>query len=241
MRMNAYGIQLYSVKEHMAKSVADTLKELAAMGYKAVEPAGFFGLSAADFRGLCEKNGLAVCGSHNGFGDLLDGKDAATAAYFKELGCPRLIIAGAPMGNRQELDRAVEILNRYQPVLKKAGIELMYHNHDGEFRENADGLIPYVELQRRTAVRFEVDVYWAYRGGVSPLYLLDQLGDRLGVIHLKDGTLQKDAPLGKGDLPISAIVRWAERHGVDMVVENEPVAAVEMIEAAECIGFLKSL
>ena len=50
--MNAYGIQLYSVKEHMANSVADTLKELAAMGYSAVEPAGFFGLSAAAFRGL---------------------------------------------------------------------------------------------------------------------------------------------------------------------------------------------
>lgn len=239
--MNAYGIQLYSVKEHMAASVENTLKDLAGMGYGAVEPAGFFGLAAERFRGLCEQNGLAICGSHNGFGDLLDGKDAETVAYFKELGCSRLIIAGTPLGSRQEVDLAVERFNRYQPVLAEAGIELMYHNHDGEFRPNADGQIPYVELQRRTAVRFEVDVYWAYRGGVSPLYLLEQLGDRLGVIHLKDGTLQKDAPLGRGDLPIPAIVRWAEARGVEMVVENEPVAAVEMTEAKECIDYLKTL
>ena len=239
--MKNYGIQLYSVKEHMAASVETTLKEIAAMGYRAVEPAGFFGKTAAEFKAICDENGLTVCGSHNGFGDLLNGKVADTVAYFQGIGCRRLIIAGAPAGTRAELAETIRNLNTFQPILAEAGIELMYHNHSGEFLPNADGQIPHIEMQKHTSIRFEIDVYWAYRGGVSPLYLLEQLKDRVGVIHLKDGTMEHDTPLGRGEVPVAAIVRWAEANGVEMVVENEPVAAVEMTEAKECIDHLLQL
>ena len=37
-----YGIQLYSVKNHMMEDVKGTLRQIAEMGYQLVEPAGFF-------------------------------------------------------------------------------------------------------------------------------------------------------------------------------------------------------
>ena len=42
---NGYGIQLYSVRDAMSKDVASTLENIAGLGYKYVEFAGFFGLA----------------------------------------------------------------------------------------------------------------------------------------------------------------------------------------------------
>ena len=53
--------------------------------------------------------------------------------------------------------------------------------------------------------------------------------------------MEHGTPLGQGNVPIRAIVEWAEAHGVAMVVENEPSAEVEMEEAKMCIDYLKSL
>ena len=44
------GIQLYTVKDELAKDFDGTLKKIAAIGYKEVEAAGFYERSAAEFR-----------------------------------------------------------------------------------------------------------------------------------------------------------------------------------------------
>ena len=239
--MRQYGLQLYSVKSHMEADMAATLREVAAMGYTMVEPAGFFGKTAEEFRALCDQNGLTVCGSHTGMGGLVDGACQGTVEYFKTIGCKRFIIPGAPWDTADGLADTIAKLNEYQPILEAEGVELMYHNHHGELMPNKDGQIAHVEMQKQTAIRFQIDVYWAYRGGVSPLYILEQLKERIAVIHLKDGTMEHGTPLGQGDVPIRAVVEWAEANGVNMVVENEPNAEVEMIEAKMCIDYLKSL
>lgn len=239
--MRNYGLQLYSVKSAMEKDVAATLREVAAMGYTMVEPAGFFGKTAEEFRALCEENGLTVCSTHSSLGELAEDLRAQTIAYHQTLGNKRYIIPGAPWDTKEGLADTIAKLNAYQPLLNAAGIELMYHNHHGELMPNKDRQIPHVEMQKQTNIRFQIDVYWAYRGGVSPLYILEQLRDRIAVIHLKDGTMENGTPLGQGNVPIREIVEWAEAHGVDMVVENEPNAECEMIEAKMCIDYLKSL
>ena len=236
-----YGIQLYSVKDFMAKDVRRTLCELAAMGYTMVQPAGFFGLSAEEFKAYCDEFGLRVCGSHHQFKDLEDENFEKTVAYLKTIGCDRFIISSTGTSNTAQIDVAVERFNKYAPRLRAEGIEMMFHNHYREFMINSTGEVAHVELQKRPDIGFEIDVYWAYRGGVTPLYLLEQLKERISVIHVKDGTMECDAPLGEGTTPIAEIVAWAKKNGVDMVVENEPTADKQMIEAKICIDYLKSL
>ena len=55
-----YGIQLYSVKNHMMEDVKGTLRQIAEMGYQMVEPAGFFDTPAEDFKAWCEMRGVSV-------------------------------------------------------------------------------------------------------------------------------------------------------------------------------------
>ena len=235
-----YGIQLYSVKDFMAKDVKETVTEIGKMGYKVVEAAGFFNYSAEDFKKICDEAGVACESTHTGFSALDDDFDGIVA-YLKTLRCKRFIIPWAPCSSKEEVDSTVDKFNKYQPMLEKEGIELMFHNHWVEFVPNKDGLIPMVEFKNRTNIKFQIDVYWAYRGLVNPIYVLESLKDRIDVIHLKDGDMTAGKPLGQGTAPIFEIVRWAKKNGVDMVVENEPTADRQMIEAKQCIDYLKAI
>ena len=236
----SYGIQLYSVKDFMGADVKDTINKISEMGYKTVETAGFFGYSAEDFKKICDDAGVEVKSTHTGFSEL-DNNFDGIVEYLKTLGCKRFIVPWAPCTTKADVDETIEKFNKYQPMLEKEGIELMFHNHWIEFVANADGLVPHVEFVRRTNIKFQIDVYWAYRGLVNPIYALESLKDRISVIHLKDGTMEEGKPLGQGTTPIAEVVAWAKKNGVDMVVENEPTADRQMIEAKECIDYLMSL
>ena len=235
-----YGIQLYSVKDFMAKDVKDTLRQIAEMGYEMVEPAGFFDVSAEDFKAWCDEYGLEVCGSHSGYNSLVEQTDSVLD-YHKKIGCPLYIIPSAPIKNKEALDKTIDDINRLESAVIAAGMELMYHNHHREFLPNEDGIIAHLEMQKRTNIKFEIDVYWVYRGKLNPIYVLEQLKDRISIIHLKDGTMEHGTPLGQGTAPIAEVVAWAKKNGVAMVVENEPTAELQMIEAKACIDYLKSL
>ncbi|MBQ7915949.1 MAG: TIM barrel protein [Firmicutes bacterium] len=236
-----YGLQLYSVKDFMAKDVKGTIAQVAAMGYKVVEPAGFFGVSAEDFKAYCDEAGVVATSTHTGIGELTDENFPAIVQYLKTIGCKRYIIPGAPTNTKEELDNTIAIINKYQPMLAAEGLELMYHNHSREFLPNEDGIFPHLEMQKRTTINFQIDVYWTYRAGLNPLYILESLKDRITIIHLKDGTMEHDAPLGEGTTPIAEIVDWALANDVDIVVENEPTAERQMIEAEICSEYLKKL
>ncbi|MEE0928274.1 MAG: sugar phosphate isomerase/epimerase [Acutalibacteraceae bacterium] len=235
-----YGIQLYSIKDVMAADVKDAITKIGQMGYKSVEAAGFFGYSAEDFKKICDEAGVTVDSTHTGFSEL-DNDFDGIVAYLKTLGCKRYILPWVPVGTKEEIDDTVEKINKYQPMLAKEGIELMFHNHWVEFVPNRDGLIPHIELQRRTNIKFQIDVYWAYRGLVNPIYVLESLKDRIDVIHLKDGDMTAGKPLGQGTAPIFEVVKWAKANGVDMVVENEPTADRQLVEAKQCIDYLKAI
>ncbi len=235
-----YGIQLYSVKDFMEADVKDTITKIGQMGYTSVEPAGFFGYSAEEFKSICDEAGVKVSSTHTQFSDL-DNNFDEIVEYLKVIGCKRFIIPGARISTKADLDIAIEKFNKYQPMLAKEGIELMFHNHWAEFVPNRDGQIPLVEIQNRTKIKFQIDVYWAYRGLVNPIYVLETLKDRIDVIHLKDGDMTQGKPLGQGTAPIYEVVKWAKANGIDMVVENEPAADRQMIEAKECIDYLFTL
>ena len=235
-----YGIQLYSVKNHMMEDVKGTLRQIAEMGYQMVEPAGFFDTPAEDFKAWCDEFGLEVCGSHSGFMKLEENTQGVID-YHKTIGCPSYIIPNAPIKTKEALEATIAKVNKFAPIIEAAGMTFGFHNHDGEFLPNEDGIIPHLELQKRTNAKFEIDVYWTYRAGLNPIYILESLKDRISWIHLKDGTMEHGTPLGQGTAPIAEVVAWAKKNNVPMVVENEPKAEVEMTEAKMCIDYLKSL
>uniref|UniRef100_UPI003CF40694 sugar phosphate isomerase/epimerase family protein n=1 Tax=Pseudarthrobacter sp. DSP2-3-2b1 TaxID=2804661 RepID=UPI003CF40694 len=60
----------------------------------------------------------------------------------------------------------------------------------------------------------EVDTYWVAVGGQDPVDILTKLGDRVKLIHIKDGPLTNDTkaqlPAGKGKVPVLAVIAAAK-------------------------------
>ena len=94
-----YGIQLYSVRDMAEVDYEKTLREVAALGYEFVEPAGFFGHSAQQVKAWLDQYGLKVSGTHSSFGDLEE-DFAGTVAYHKAIGNTRYIVPGVDTSSR---------------------------------------------------------------------------------------------------------------------------------------------
>ena len=227
-----YGLQLYSVRDVTESDLEGTLKKVAEIGYRYVEFAGFFGHSAEEVKAMLDRYGLIVSGTHSGLGDL-DADFEGTVKYHKTIGNTNYIVPGAPTWTAAELDETIEKINKYQPMLAAEGIRMAYHNHDGEFKPNADGQIPHEEMERRTNIDFQIDTFWAFVAGKDPVEVITRLKDGLRNGH--------GYALGEGEAPVAAVREKAIELGMHMVVESETLQPDGISEATRCINYLKSL
>jgi len=236
-----YGLQMYSVRDITATDLEGALRQVAEMGYKFVEFAGFFGHSAEDVKSWLDKYGLRVSGTHTGIKEL-DEDFEGTVAYHKIIGNKNIIVPGHDLSDQAKLDEFIEKANRYQPMLAEHGISLGYHNHSHEFLPNKDGSQIEDQLIYRTNLDIEIDTFWFYNATqVSAVAMMERIKDRLKVIHIKDGFVGgKGVPLGMGSAPVREVYDKAIEMGIPMVVESESLTPDGMTEAKICIEYLKA-
>ena len=238
-----YGIQLYSVRDMTEIDYEKALREVAALGYEFVEPAGFFGHSAEQVKAWLDQYGLKVSGTHSSF-DELEEDFAGTVAYHKIIGNTRYIVPGVDTSSREALDEAVAKFNKFGPMLADHGIEIGYHNHHREFILNQDAIIPELYFREKTNVKFQIDTFWAFVAQRDPVEVMEEYRDRLiGCIHLKDGVKYPNVDgtaLGEGSAPVRDVIAKAKDMGLAMVVESEGLQPTGIEEVARCARFLKA-
>ena len=255
--MTEYGLQMYSVRDLAKEDLRAALKEVALLGYKYIEFAGFFDNTAEDVKMWLDEFGLICSGTHTSIADLAPEKIEKTIEFHKIIGCDNIIVPGMKHEDDDVLDLQIARLNYAHKVLKANGIRLGYHNHSKEFWPNFSGKIVEDEIIGRTSVEIEVDTFWAYNAGIDVLSFLNESKDRISVIHLKDGLLTRvedrlyeqklphsgatGKSLGQGEAPVTLFRRWALDNGVRMVVESEGLDPTGIEEVGRCMEFLRSL
>ncbi len=236
-----YGIQMYSLRDITKDDLEGALGKVAAMGYKFIEFAGFFDHTADEINAYLKKNDLTLVATHSSFADLLTKYDE-TIAYHKAIGNTRYIVPGYDLSTKEKLDTFIEQVKVLAPKMRAEGIELGFHNHSGEFRPNKDGLIVEEELYKRTDIFFELDTYWSYVAGRDSVKTMEWLGDRLKMVHLKDGDPNgKGCSLGSGTCPVAEIRAKSIEMGCIMVVESEGLDPTGVEEVKRCIDYLRTL
>ena len=236
-----YGIQMYSLRDITGQDLDGALGAVAAMGYKTVEFAGFFGHSAEEVRDMLAKYNLVVSGTHSGLGDLLNDFEG-TVRYHKTIGNHNYIIPGHDLSTKEKLDTFIAQVNELAPKLRAEGIELGYHNHSHEFYDMPEGYQIHKELEERADVFFELDTYWAYVAKLDPVETLKRLGSRVRMVHLKDGDADgHGCSLGSGTAPVAAVRRYALDNGLGIVVESEGLEPTGKEEVQRCIDYLHEL
>ena len=178
-------IQLYSLKDELAKDFTGALKRVAEIGYTGVEFAGgFYGnMSAAELKKTLSDLKLEALGSHIATAQVPEQLD-----YASELGVRYIIDPMAALSNYEEALAFAAKLNDIGKVCMERGIAFGYHNHRHEFLEGKDGYLLETLLHNTNPewVCFQLDVGWAACAGVDVPVFLRKYAGRFKLIHVKE-------------------------------------------------------
>jgi sugar phosphate isomerase/epimerase len=245
-KLQRIGMELYTVRSLTAKDLAGTLAQLAKIGYKEVEFAGYQNHSATEVRAMLDQNGLTAPSAHIDLAKIESEADQ-TFADAKVVGHHWITVASLPRGPRQTADDWKQIAARFNAAGKSvqaAGFRFAFHNHNDVFRKAGDEL-PIDILMRETdpaLVSYQMDVYWVVNGGGNPVDLLQRYPGRFKMLHLKDSMGAPDhkmADVGAGTIDFKAILARAKGIENYFVERDDPTDP--MASAAASFNYLSRL
>ena len=259
------GLALYTVRDAMGSDAKATLKAVADAGYKNIEAAGyedgkFYNMSPEDFKKYVKELGLTPISAHQG-SVTLDNADAMMADV-KAAGFKYFVVPVPPMGLfKSDPDtrtmsmtggaaNLARILDTLGEKAKAAGLKLLYHNHDFEFKKDGDGIVTIdylLENCNPKFVNFQMDLYWVTKAGADPVAYFEKYPGRFKIWHVKDMDDQgRFAPVGEGKIDFARILANKKLSGMkyymveqDMTFDGmEPLEAIKIShEGLKKIGF----
>jgi len=233
-------VQLYTIRDQIAKDMPGSLQKLASIGIHTVETAFWpKDVTVEQAAKAVKAAGLNVCSSHVEI--PIGDKKAAMLQTAAAFGSKRMIWHGWPEDKRySSLDGTKELIGIYNEAgafAKANGLEFGLHNHWWEYRNKVGGRYVYEWLLEGVSddVFFELDTYWIKVAGHDPAAIITKFGPRAKFLHMKDGpavyndALIKDkpdpmVPLGRGTQNVPAIAEAARPNIEWMVIEMDVVA-----------------
>lgn len=257
------GVQLYMFDPDLNRDFDGALASIAATGVRSVELASLHRRSATEFRAALDKAGLVCRSAHVAASSTVPGASGLNfddldklVDQLNILGSRNAVLplfqfpkdpiwgppisfmslmkpGGAPI-TADRYERMADFLNEKGAVLKKHGIRIGYHNHNGELAPlgNKTGLQILLERTDPSIVDFELDAGWLAAGGHDTAAWLERYRGRFTQMHVKDiaaGTQinyhmqQKPTEVGSGIMNWPAILKAARSAGVrNFFVEQEP-------------------
>lgn len=198
VEIDAFGIQLWSVKDFMEKDPKATLKSLTEYGYNQIESfqggqGVFWGMEAKGFNDFLSSNGAKCVSTHSNSQYALD---ESLRDEFK-----KLVDDSASIGieyiinpylgflkTKDDFKKAAQGFNDLGEICKSAGLRYAYHNHHYSFQE-LEGEFPQDIMMSGTdedLVDFEMDIYWVNVAGQDPIKWLEKYPERFKLCHIKD-------------------------------------------------------
>jgi len=253
-KLKNFGIQLWSVRDDLAKDPKGVLKQLSSYGYKQIESfeggkGMFWGMSNTEFKAEMDNLGMKIISSHCDINKDFEKKAAEAAAIgMKYLICPY-------KGPQKELDafkKFADEFNQKGEICKKNGIRFAYHNHDYSFATLNGEMGQDVMMKNTDAglVDFELDMYWVVAAGQDIETWLKKYPKRFRLCHVKDR--KKGAPLtdkdesvvvGTGSIDYPRILKTAKKLGMEYyIVEQEKWEGTTPMQAAQADAvYMKAL
>ncbi|MBK9707699.1 MAG: sugar phosphate isomerase/epimerase [Acidobacteria bacterium] len=249
-------VQLWSFRNDFKKDVPGTLKRVRDLGFVNVELAGYYGLTAGQFRAELDKAGLKAVSMHIEYEVARNKIDSvirdAKILGVQDVGVPWI---KSPFRKDDCLD-AIKVFNAAGEKLAANGLRFFYHLHGYEFVPNEGGSGTLFDLlMTKTDPRFvwiQLDTYHAVFPGQNLLKLMQQYPGRFLSLHLKDiskdfagdnsGTYKDkdERPIGQGQIDWPAVLKAARNDGVKWyIIENETPTVWQGIR--ESLNYLAKL
>ncbi|MGW0551945.1 sugar phosphate isomerase/epimerase family protein [Streptomyces altiplanensis] len=224
------GMHLYTMRAPLAKDFRGTLARLAEIGYATVGVSGRHGNSAADIRRMLDGTRLRAVLEHVAYTTVSGSGLPQAVDDVVTLGGKWIVVPSLPgaMHSPAGFREAARQFNKAGLAAREKGLKVLFHNH-GSDHVVSDGENLYDILLTETdpeLVGFELDVYWAARGGADPARLFAGHPRRFPALHVKDMAPNGDfADVGSGVLDFPAMFDVARRGGVKQwLVEHDAPA-----------------
>ncbi len=250
------GLELYSVRDELAKDLPGTVRAVAKMGYEVVE---FFSPYyqwttdyAKEVRKLLNDLGIRCPSTHNSANVFTPDGIQKAIELNQILGSKSIVMASA--GRVEGLDGWKSIAGRLSQAaekLKPFGMRAGFHNHKLEFIA-IEGKRPMEVLAANTPkdVTLQLDVGTCVDAGYDPASWIKANPGRIRSLHLKDWAAgeAKDEKsyrvlFGEGDSPWKQIFAAAEaKGGAEYYLIEQEGSRFSSLETAErCLATYKKL
>lgn len=251
------GIQLYSLREDMAKNADATLEAVAKIGYSFLETYGykdgkFFGKTPIEFSKQVSDLGMKMTSSHTGFGVYTNNTTKAwddvkkNMADTREAGSKWIVQAGYPGANYTEIsqiEKLADTFNKIGELAKQNGLKFAYHNHLEEFRaiKNQIPYQRYLELTDPALVTFQMDIGHVANAMADYRAYLKLYPGRFGCLHIRDTNVKTKVAteMGRGHVALEDVYNLFAVAGVeDYYVEQEEYNYTPIESLRMCYDFL---
>jgi Sugar phosphate isomerases/epimerases len=255
------GLQMWSLREIAKESTIKALDQAKEYGFKEIEAVRPADMSIEEYAAAVKQRGFTVPSVHASYEPLVK-NPAEAIAFAKALGAKYVTCPWARQGDKPwTVEAAKEIaanFNKIGEACKAAGLQFAYHPHGYEFvaTGGARGETVFDVFARETnpdLVKLQMDVFWVYHAGQSPMKLLEKYGDRWFSLHVKDirkGAITNlstghaaptdNVAVGTGQIDWKAVIGTAQKVGVKFyIVEDETPAPLQAIPAS--LKYLKGL
>lgn len=194
------GLADITVRRELAADYAGTLQQIAAMGYThfgfrlaRMSPREPEEPTASEKAAMVRDAGLAIHTVRLGLAEPAEPQmeiAAAMGAQVMAYTAAPVFFRGARMGEttRAAFDAWLPELGALARLARGHGLRLAYHNHHWDHVPLGDATPLQIIARTHSPedVAFEIDLAWAYLGGMDPLTLVRELGPRIVALHLKD-------------------------------------------------------
>ncbi|HSI82115.1 MAG TPA: sugar phosphate isomerase/epimerase [Solirubrobacterales bacterium] len=232
---------------------------LSEVGYTKIEPFSFHGLTVEEFKALADEYGLKVPSRHMSTNPNTWEANLADAKLLGQHMTGSGGFAPPGIGSYENTLATAETLNQLGELSKKNGTGPIFgHNHRAEFTTmyvdaEGDGTLKsaWQILAENTDPRyvdFQLDVGWATIAGVDAPALIEQYGDRISSLHVKDAIVfvpdqqWEQVTIGQGDVDWEAVFQAAQGKVRYYIIEQDPPVepfsfAAESFEYVDCLVF----
>ncbi len=219
------GAQLYTVRGDLEKDFDRTLGAIAAIGYREVEFAGYFGHTPKQVRDSLKRHGLAAPSAHIDYPSLTGDRWTRALDDARTIGHQYLVNAWVDESIRNQpgaWGRIADTYNAAAAVARRHGIQFAYHNHNFEFypRADAGGKRPMdllLESCDPNLVKIEMDLCWITAAGKDPVEYFRRYPGRFPMVHVKG--LRKVPAASAEPVPVDRVLPDITDVGHDDVID----------------------
>lgn len=219
--------------------LADTIEDIANIGFDGLELPGEFFLSAelswGEIKQIIGRHNISIISVYQTM--RLGNKDDDVRHYelkrcealidlIHTLGIEYLIIGDPPTDYNDDHVVLAESLEELGAIAKSKGITLCYHPHRSSIIEKQEQIDKLLKLTSRDKVSLCLDVGHIYWSGNDPSLTLRKFIDRVGYIHFKDVRIKPLSNIEKvieivKSLGVNATIRAKFRHVGLMLLETK--------------------